>query len=161
MSRKVQLPYIYDRGFLEITAEGDPAGHQVFSHQDLEGCWRHFDITKLKSLIEENPTLCRLDECALLKDQVLFVMRNHGIEPEHITKITPADIERPGILADLPDDTSILVDGNHRYVARFLRQDNTMSMWRVPEQVWKRCLVLMPLELTNEDLLAGPRTLAV
>lgn len=137
---------------------------QVFSfHKGSSGEVLHFDIERLWQLIREHQPPFDLYpevEASLEAEEVAFVRRTHGIEAAHLKRLTAARLEEPGILCDYGDGSSILVDGNHRYVRRFDIGHKTMRFIALQRDQWRLCLLDIPndvgLHLATADEPAWP-----
>jgi hypothetical protein len=115
--------------------------NQVFTHvDDDDGTERHFHIPKLLQLIHEPGV--ELAEFDIIEPHVDFVMANRGVDEYHVNeRLKDADLEQPGLMCNWSDGSKLVVDGNHRYVARFRRGKPFMSFFVFPEHVWRRALL--------------------
>lgn len=142
------LPFIHRIGGVWIEMDRPRYGDQIYSHCSLpEHEWRHYHISTLKNLIRRGGVPSRKIGVALLPDQVEHVRQRHGIEPDHLQRLTREQLREPGIMVMLPDESMILVDGNHRYVRRFELGMPKMWFWVVTEESAKQALVALPPDL--------------
>ena len=115
---RVFLSYKHTPGGRWCSAVPDPT-QQVFSHRSADdGQWRHYDVARLWRMVHATPKVYARIAVALLADQVEYVRSRHGIEQAHLDRMTSERLEQPGLVVLMADASSILVDGNHRYVRR-------------------------------------------
>ena len=138
--------YLHDEGSARIDLRVPQTADQIFSHLDPDdGRTRHFHIPKLAQLIRQYADACELIEYGITDEQVEFVIRTHNIDDGHVVnRITPDSLEQPGIICAFPDETELLVDGNHRFVARHRAGKTMMRFWKVPYPLWEKSLVRVP-----------------
>jgi hypothetical protein len=141
---KLFVPYLHAPGGVEIGREPD-FRQQLFTHK-TGATTRHFDVQTLERLISANYLAYRLEETEITKPQAAYIWRNHGIERASIQRLldSPARLKVPGIFCVLEDATGILVDGNHRYVARDILGLRTIKLWVLDEAAWRLSLLAIP-----------------
>lgn len=148
------VPYLYDEGYLEMRREN--AFGQVFSHIESDtGLQRHYDVNKLMKIAIENFTTIDIGQITLLADKVLFIRTHSGIEQARLERLTPSDLEIPGLIVHLSDETDIIVDGNHRAVRRFELGLKTMNFLVLSEAQAKPALLALPEAMGSDLALAG------
>jgi hypothetical protein len=147
----VYLPFLYDTDGARISTAHLDHTNQVFSHVDNDdGTERHFHIPKLQRLADEKVKGVELIEFGIIAPHVQFVIDNRGVDEFHINeRLTDDMLEKPGLMCAWPDGTQLVVDGNHRYVARFRRGKPHMAFWVFPEAVWRRSLLTWVTGLTG------------
>lgn len=122
---------------------------ELFSHQDLEGVSRHFNTTAMTCAVmarKIQPSLIMLPLERWLVDHIL---QNNGVEPQHI-EAAKARAEVPILVVVFPDDTTLIVDGNHRIVARYAMGLPTVEALQFFPGQWDEFLVTdidVPLSL--------------
>lgn len=139
------LSFLHDAGGVRINTTRMDYANQGFIHTDPTGAKRHFFIPKLQCMADEGIKGIRLVEFGLLEDQMQSVIENQGIEEYHVnTRLTDEILEKPGLMCEWPDGSQLVVDGNHRYVARYRRGKSFMAFWIFPESIWRRALLVSP-----------------
>jgi hypothetical protein len=127
---------------------------QIFTHVDPAGVTRHFNASAIlrdllkKKLIEH----ARYQEVELTADLVKHVEDNHGIEQDHIERISEADTLLPIMLACFDDGTQCCIDGNHRIVKRWRMGKTTIPAIWIDQKGWEPYLItdmeeLFPIEV--------------
>ena len=116
---------------------------QVFSHVDPRGVTRHFHIYTLEQFIQRNFALCLDEWVSLVPLQTAMICKTREIDPNTIEMIPAASkISDPGIAVRFKkDNTTLIVDGNHRWVRRFMRGYQDMQFVVIPEPFWEVALV--------------------
>jgi hypothetical protein len=154
---KLRFPEIRDTGFLcPYLYDDDDGGmllnttvidyrNQLFSHIDPDDHRiRHFDISKLIKMIKQEPSAFEIGLFELLEQQVNFIQQNHGIDETHFNRISDEFLNEPGIICLFADTSQLVVDGNHRFIARARRNLESMAFWLVPETTWRKALLRLP-----------------
>lgn len=84
------------------------------------GTWR-FDVRSIKDAIVRGNLLAHMMRLPDVPEHFYsHVLTNNGVESKRLSKLTTADLERPGIMVLWPDGHSTLIDGNHRLCGRYL-----------------------------------------
>jgi hypothetical protein len=121
---------------------------QIYSHQSNsgldKGLWRHFHIATMVEMVKRHPDQFTLLEVLLVADDATFILNNAGVERGYLSKLTADQLNQPGLMCLLPDGSSILVDGNHRYVRRFFDRCETMGFWQFTEAQARYALLDIP-----------------
>jgi len=78
-----------------------------------------FDIRGIKDALAENRLPFQMMQLKLDAGLVEHVRRNNGVEAKRMAELTAADLERPGIMAQWPDQHTSCIDGNNRLVRRW------------------------------------------
>lgn len=140
------IPFKYAKGGVMISPVFS-YDDQLFSHKDTEGTYRHFHIRTLKALVTTN-LCCPIVRMDITPDQVAICRQYHGIEEAYLNRMPLRFVDEPGLICMFKDDTTLLVDGNHRFVYRGDNGYPYMSFYVIPEEVWRNCLLDMPLQLS-------------
>lgn len=97
---------------------------QIFSFFGEDGCEYHWNASKIIEALN-NDKLTPLARLYLdITDEIYeHVSKKNGIEEHHLVTIDEARLEVPVILVEFPGNppTHVLIDGNHRLVARYRR----------------------------------------
>jgi hypothetical protein len=81
-------------------------------------------------------------------DFALHIKYNCGIEEHHLMSVTPSRIDEPVIGCHMHNDKVTLVDGNHRYLYRYMQGLKTVEYYVLPRELWRYFLL-------NEDEIKG------
>lgn len=92
-----------------------------------------------------------------VNDEGAEMIRTHrGLEPHRLARITGIPPSWPPVIYLLmPDDTHLLIDGNHRYFRAWQMRSEWILTKVVPESIWKYYLVNLPVDPDIDDLLNG------
>ncbi len=147
---RVFLPYKHQIGGVLITPGVVREDQQIFSHCSLpEGVYRHFDVGCLIRMARTAPPFTYATIAVrLLDEDAARIASCSGIERPHLDRLKTHRLQEPGIMVLMPDGTTILVDGNHRYVRRWQMGLKTMSFVRFTEAQARRSLLAIPDELS-------------
>lgn len=149
----VMVPYRYDTGFLTFRLDKPDYTNQVFSYQmqhddgTPKGEMLHIHVAKLYRAISANPHAYEARVCAVQAKQARFIMQNNGIERDYLPKIDAKYLEQPGIMVDWGNTFQTIIDGNHRYVKRWMKHKPDMKFWVVTPEQLRPALLDMPDEL--------------
>lgn len=113
---------------------------QVYSHVNLDGTTLAYDVMKLNRIAVQRgaPT----EAYAVRQQDVMTLITERGIETAHLRRL--AGIDNPGIMVRFDDDSELIVDGNHRMVARFMAGLDYMEFHRLSETEAKLALLDLP-----------------
>ncbi len=112
---------------------------QAFMHIDDDGVVRHFNATALfEWAVLTAQEVC---EIPIDREQAAWIVKNNGVEPSRLAAITHRMLDDPLLLARFPDDSSIMVDGNHRYVAAVAAGRQTIKAYIIDEKDWSGFLI--------------------
>lgn len=152
------VPYLHQKGGLWV---GDPkiSRRELFSFRHAHTSVVYtFDIQMLIDLMKsrEKPFhhVQKL-EAVVDEHQGNFIRRHHGIEEERVMRVAASRLDEPGILCEMPDRTSTVVDGNHRFVARARVGLKNMNFFFLVEPQWKLCLLNIPVEIGEAMAMRG------
>lgn len=170
-SEAVMIPFIHrPTEFATLHTRPRPED-QIYSwhHKDLPMGY-HFHIASLKVLARKHR--CPFQTVRLTENEAAGAIRHSNVERHHVQRLLTDPtyarfLEEPGLLVELPPDVVPegakgmadpvqMVDGNHRLVARFLRKDREMKLYRIPEPIWKLALLDFPTEIAKGFLLPLP-----
>lgn len=115
---------------------------QIFSHVDGQGAVRHFNTTAITNAILSRVLAPDFATLLLTPSVVSHIEQNHGIEPGHLNKIPDEALNRPVLLAMFRDNTSLVIDGNHRIVKRYRIGKTTVDALVITEAQWLPFLVV-------------------
>lgn len=110
------LPFVYGEGGHLLKGAGNYA-EQVFTFQPVGGQFRAWFVPRLVGLVERG--LALPTRVALTEDDYHHIVQNNGIEHDHLARLTGAQLNKPGIMIQYPDATSVVADGNHRMAKLF------------------------------------------
>lgn len=89
---------------------------------------------------------------AITPDQAPFVIRNNGIEMDHLDRMSRADADDPGIILLWADGRETIIDGNHRFVKRWQLKLPDMWFSVITEEQIKPFLLDFPDELAPQEV---------
>lgn len=115
---------------------------EVFSHVDLDGTVRHFNATKMLEACYYKAVPCELITAQMDLPFVDFILKNRGVERYKLDRLCEPFLSIPLLFADFPN-TSLLVDGHHRYVRLAQRGDTEYHAFTVPDGYWQKFLIDM------------------
>jgi len=78
-----------------------------------------FNIRKIKDAIVAARIPFRMFRATITEKWYNLIMKMGGIEEDRIPQLT--DLNRPGLVVIFEDGNSLIIDGNHRLVARYRR----------------------------------------
>lgn len=70
-------------------------------------------------------------------DQADYVMRNHGVEAQHLARLTPKHLEVPILVLLFPPDYTVIADGNHRFVKAWKLGLPELPAFIVSQEQWE------------------------
>ena len=111
-----------------------------------------FNITSLTEY-------CKTDLAPVLVpltvENAVQIVQQRGLEQHRFDRLTVEMCAEPLIFAHMPDDTWLLIDGNHRYVKMVLQYYSKIAIaYLVEKEVWDKHLV--KTELTMDQVMANP-----
>lgn len=91
---------------------------EIFSFHDGEGKYYHFNATKIRKHIKDNPQAAMFVKTELTEDIYNHVIQNNGVETQKIHSLlaVPEIVAEPILLVEWPDGQHTCIDGNHRLV---------------------------------------------
>lgn len=121
-------------------------GEEFFAWHDhrgfdpgTEGPVLHFAVTRLNAYLTARKfPVSHID---LGRDFVLAVVKQNGIEPPHLDKVTVERLHMPATLLEAGDGSHIVADGAHRIVKAALVGWTGSPAWLVPETIWRRFVI--------------------
>lgn len=122
---------------------------QSFTHVTLDNELTIFNTSAIDRHLRHK--LVTPEWIKIIREQVETVVKNHGVEPEHMKRLNDDCLSRPCIFVEWRDGTHILVDGNHRLVYAHLRKKKEILGWLVKQQVWKDFTIKVPPEMNLRD----------
>ncbi len=135
----------------------DTLGHGeiVFTHQDEDGTQLMFAVTRLQALLQTAGSPVVL---APVDEQFARWLPSHrGIEFSRLCALAGISSLDPVIFCAMEDaeNSYLLVDGSHRYLAAALNQSTYIRAYVVVKAVWEQFLVEAP-QVDMEQLLKRP-----
>lgn len=116
-----------------------PFGDEVFTFIETDGTHRLFHVTALRNSKEVKRLPIR--QFAITHEQFLFIMQKMGIEPHRVARLRGKENLDPILLADMEDGFMILINGSHRYVARYLDKHEFIDGKAIPKRIWEKHLI--------------------
>lgn len=111
---------------MQLVASGRT--RECFEHEQLG----LFDVTAMRRAIKENEISFKL-LCVGLDQVVPFVRANRETEPARVQELTWESYENdPGIFIEIPDGSSLMVDGHHRALRREAEGMDHMFFYFIP-----------------------------
>jgi hypothetical protein len=126
---------------------------EVFTHIDeLTGVQATYNATQLRAFLEQSNheiVLVPVDEA-----HATYCMENRGIEPARLLSLMQSKdaFTKPLILASMPDGSSLLVDGTHRFVLAHTVGLEWMRAYLVANDVAAPFLITDAPEMTEAQL---------
>jgi len=117
-------------------------GDEIFAHQcPATGTIRVFNATTaLRAALVGDPNAEKLlvpyDE-----DFAKVIRERRGVEEERLASMPPEKLSWPILCVEMEDDTSLIIDGHHRYLLLGLRGDKELRMLRWKRGTWDKFLV--------------------
>lgn len=115
-------------------------GDQIFSHTDNDGVERHFNTSAMGRAALLQQVTPVLAVCDLYEDLITHIMKNHGVEEDHVSKVSHM-ADHPVMLVEFEDGTNLLVDGNHRAVWRWRNGYRNIKALVFKPGMWEQFLV--------------------
>ncbi len=140
----LKIPYLHDSGYLEIRGDTIGRSEQFFSHRDLTGVYRHFDISKMWRLVEATPDAYEQRQFDVRKEEVDYMIVYQGVELSHLTRLTAESARKPGLIVEFKDKDHIVIDGSHRYIKLFALGQPEMTFYVLTEEQVRPVLLDIP-----------------
>lgn len=135
-----------------------PWDTMIFSHVDDDtGAQTHFAITHALAWIKEHESEVETLLVGVEQDTAQMIFTSRGIEDHRLAKLLrgPVDNFPPVLFVLMPDDTHLLIDGSHRYVAAsMLKADGLLGFVLTWEQAQQFVIEGLP-EMTKEQVVGG------
>jgi hypothetical protein len=145
---KLILRYRFRTGNVVLSVKEIIRDEQVFTFQAPGRAPLHFHIKTITDLIAEGkPPFDVIDEREVLlrPEDVAHVEKYNGIEENGLSRA--ADFfETAGYIADF-GETQVIIDGNHRLVARARAGRRYMQFVWLTRAQWRMCLLDVPADL--------------
>ncbi len=110
---------------------------QVFTHKDLEtGEIIHFHVSQILRDLKSGKLRPPLVILAVDRATAELFTQSQGVEADHLPRIANK-VHDPILLADFDDGTSLVIDGNHRYVLRFTMGFKEIKAYRLDPKMWE------------------------
>lgn len=116
---------------------------QVFDHTDERGVRRRFCIPLIEALHRQHPSRFVRVWIALTLEDMEFIARSREIEPHRLREMTfSSALDAPGYACHFTEeDATLVVDGSHRMLRRYLEGLRDMEMFVCQEDIWHRALI--------------------
>lgn len=79
----------------------------------------HMNITLIKRDLAAKRVPFQMLRCTCSQEWYEYTLTTNGVEPDHLTRLTEADLERPGIMLGWQPGNVSIVDGAHRLCRRW------------------------------------------
>lgn len=117
---------------------------QTFHHiDDIDGAHRTFYVPALKALVAAGHAGCEKHTLPVNRSGQRHLMKLRGIELPHARALSLSGLDEPGIGCLFGKDDLLFVDGNHRYIKRYLLGRKSMDFWVCKSEVWRLSLLEM------------------
>ena len=120
------------------------AGDEIFEWTPGNGGSLFFDITLLWAYVSDNLETVELITTDVTQSQAEFIIRNRGVEKRKLDRLVEPWLSAPILALSMPDGTTLIVDGHHMYVRKYLDGATTIRAILVPYEVGERFLVSVP-----------------
>lgn len=110
----------------------------IFAHRDKDGTDIVFNISTLMT----DPRVKRhsIRKIEINPHDAIEVLRKSGIEKKHLLRLWNKENDDPILMADM-NDGYIIIDGNHRYVLRALKEKKWIYAKVISSKIWKEHLI--------------------
>ena len=121
------------------------AGDEIFEWTPGNGerCL-FFDITMLRGYVSDNLGAVEFITTDITQCQAEFIIKNRGVEKRKLDRLVEPWLSAPILALSMKDGTTLIVDGHHRYVRKYLDGETTIRAILVPYEVGERFLVSVP-----------------
>lgn len=112
----------------------------IYSHIDFETKQAtHYAITRLKN----DPQFIHhhVENVTIDKDHALFCLEYRGIEKHRLFPLLMEPIREPIVVAITDDETHLILDGNHRYVAAAMRNLRSIQAKILPMRICEQHII--------------------
>lgn len=111
---------------MQLVASG--RARECFEHESAG----RFDVTAMRDAIKKNEISFKL-LCVAIDQVSPFVRQNRETEPARVNELTWESYENdPGIFIEVPDGTSLMIDGHHRALRREAEGLDHMFFYFIP-----------------------------
>lgn len=102
-----------------------------------------FNTTALEKYLRATKTMP--EWVTVSQEHAQLILDTHGVEQEHLDRLTDACLRRPIIFAKWFDGSDVLIDGNHRFVYASLKagKDEILA-WMVQPNIWRHFTIEIP-----------------
>jgi len=123
----------------------------IFSHVDDDtGAQMHFAITHALAWIKDHESEVEKLLVGIEQGTAQMIFTCRGIEDHRLQPLLTVADPDPMLFVLMPDDTHLLIDGSHRYVAAAMRKDPArrgyVLTWEQAQQFVIEGLPIMPKE---------------
>jgi hypothetical protein len=115
-----------------------PPLDQAFTHIDSDKTQRTFAVGALRRVCDK---AAPVELVGLTHKEAAMIRANRGLEQARLDAARARDDYEPLLFCHMPDDTWLLVDGSHTYVAMVEKRRSVSSCYLVPQHIWEQFLI--------------------
>lgn len=133
-----------------------PRTDQIFTHMGGDRLAPTvFAVSRIRAACDRHIAPVWMTPIELHNVEMIYTSR--GIEQPRLARAYATRVYAPLLFLTMPDDTQLLADGSHTYVARFLRGHRWALAYIVPQAIWRDYTVdgVPTIDLTPAELLAS------
>ena len=132
-----------------------PLGEQIFTHIDPETKKETvFAVDRIRAAIAVFGDKY-LENCPILARQAKMIQKYRGIEPARLRRALKTKDYLPLIFLAMPDETGLLIDGSHSYLAMYMKGITETKAYLIEQPIWKLFTVEgLPPYGSEEELLS-------
>lgn len=113
-----------------------------FTHQDAKtGRYTSFAVTRMTKFIELNRDKVKLYKVPVYVEFAAYIKDNRGVEIHRLLSILDAEHIDPIIMLRMPDDSCLIVDGNHRYMAAAMAKMQFIDAYILEADQWEAFVI--------------------
>lgn len=129
----------------------------MFTHfDDTTDVETHFHVTSLRQRCDDmarRGVTFHIHKIELLPHWAEMILKVRGIEQPRLDRAMRTEDYYPLLHVIMPDNTILLVDGSHTYVARFRKGHREVYSYVVPQPIWEDYVMDGLPPSTREELL--------
>ena len=137
-----------------------PRTDHVFTHFDeVTGVQTTLAADRIRACVE---LVTKLDPsfiacCPITDEDADIIRRKRGLEPARLRRAMKTKKYQPLLFINMPDNTQLLIDGSHTYVALHAKGFKSAAAYLVPEIMWRAFVIEdMPRFSSEEHMLNTP-----
>ena len=116
-------------------------GSVLFTHVDHEtDVVTNINVSTLSR--DRRVKALKVERAPVDLDFAKFCLTNRGVEKHRLARLMDGPIREPILVCEWYDDTHLIVDGHHRYVASARRGFNAIKAKIIPKHVWMQHIVV-------------------
>ena len=134
-------------------------GEEIYTHVDEQNVTRHFAIKRLNDWLPSSGLKTMWN--TITEEDVHCALTNRGVEMPRVISMEPSWRDKPVVCAEWRLFGKgvvgvITLDGNHRFVRRYLDGFRNIEMYLVPRKAWEKfCVAGLP-DTTHERIRNAP-----